>query len=156
AALLRSLDHPHIVKVHEVIDQPDLFALILEPLPGDNLHRHIQYGANLPTEAEVVQLMLEIAAGLEHAHERGVVFGNVKPTNVEIFPGGAAKVFALPKPPHEFTSFLDAADYLGYPVYCAPEVLRCDPLDARTDVYGLGLCAYEQIVSQLPHRSSGN
>ncbi len=154
--LLQRLDHAHVVKVRGLIDEEDLFAVVTEPLPGDNLHRHLRYGGRIPTEDQVVRLMLQVASGLEHGHERGVVFGNVKPTNVEFFPDGTAKLFAVPKPPYQFTSFLDAADYLGYPVYNSPEVLRCEPPDPRTDIYGLGVCAYEMIVSQLPHQPSGN
>jgi len=156
AALLRRLDHPHVVKIHDIIDDEDLFGIVCEPLSGTNLHRHARYGSVIPTEAEVARIMFEIASGLQHAHERGVRFGNLKPTNVEIFPDGTAKLFAFPKPPHQFTSFLDAADYLGYPVYHAPESLRCEPIDERTDIYGLGICVYEAIVSQLPPQMNGN
>jgi hypothetical protein len=156
AELLRKLDHPNVVKVHDLIDDEDLFGLVVEPLPGENLHRYIRYGGRIPTESEVVRFMLEVASGVEHAHERGIVFGNLKPTNVEIFPDGTAKIFALPKPPHQFTSFLDAADYLGFAYYNSPEMLRCAVLDQRTDIYGLGLCAYEMIVSQLPYEPHGN
>ncbi len=156
AGLLRQLDHPHVVKVLDLIDEDDRFGLVTEPLLGDNLHRHVRHGGKVPTEGEVVRLMLQLASGLDHAHQRGVVFGNLKPTNVEIFPDGTAKIFALPKPPPQFTSFLEAADYLGYPVYSAPEMLRCETYDERTDVYGLGVCAYEMIVSHLPHQPGGN
>ncbi len=154
--LLRTLDHKHVVKVHDIIDEPDLFAVVTEPLSGTNLHRHLHDRGIIHSEAEVVRIMQEVASGLEHAHERGVVFGNLRPTNVEIFSDGTAKIFAHPKLPHQFTTFMDAADYLGYHVYCPPELLRCEPLDQRTDIYGLGLCAYELIVSRLPHQSSDN
>jgi hypothetical protein len=153
---LRRLDHPHVIKVHDIIDEPDLFALVTEPLPGDSLHRHVRYQAAIPSEADVVRVMLELASGLEHAHQRGVVFGNLRPTSVEVFPDGTAKIFAHPKLPYQFTSFLDAADYLGYAMYNPPEVLRCEPLDERTDIYGLGICGYELIVSRLPHQPSEN
>jgi hypothetical protein len=155
--LLRGLDHPHVVKVHDIIDEPDLFAIVSEPLLGESLRRHIRYQADIPSEAQVVRLLLEIASGLEHAHGRGVVFGNVRPSSIEVLPGGTAKIMSHPKPPPKpFASFLDAADYLGYPVYAAPEVLHGQPFDERTDIYGLGICGYELIVSRLPHRPSEN
>jgi serine/threonine-protein kinase len=156
ARLVSRLDHPHVVKVHDVIDEQDVFALVSEPLPGDNLHRHVKYGAVIPSEAEVVRIMSEVAAGLGHAHGRGVVFGNVKPTNVELLPDGTAKLLALPKRPFTFTSFLDAAAYLGYPAYCPPELLRGEPLSERSDIYGLGITAYELIVARLPCEPTGN
>jgi hypothetical protein len=80
----------------------------------------------------------------------------VKPTNVRLEPGGAVKCYALPKAPHQFRSFLDTGWYLGHAVYHSPEFLRCEPLDARTDVYGLGVTAYEMMVSRMPYRGSGN
>src|SRR5207248_11459413 len=97
-----------------------------------------------------------VADGLRHAHGRGVVVANVKPTNVKLGPGGTVRVFALPKEQYTFTSFLDAAWYLGHAVYHSPEFLRCEPLDERTDVYGLGITAYEMMVSRMPGSTSGN
>jgi hypothetical protein len=157
AGVVRRLDpHPHVVRVHDLVDEGDLCGAVTEPLPGDNLRRRFKYGAAIPTEAQVVRLLLELAAGLEHVHCHGIVLGNLKPTNVEIFPDGAAKLFALPKPPHEFSSFLDAGDYLGVPVYNSPEMLACEPIDERADIYGLGICGYELIVSGLPNAPEGN
>ncbi len=155
-AQLRRLDHPHVVKVLDVVAEDDVFALVTEPLLGDNLHRHVTYRAVTVSEAEVVRIMRQVTSGLEHAHGRGVVFGNVKPTNIELAPDGTAKLFALPKRPHQFVSFLEAAAYLGYPLYNAPEVLRCEPVTERTDVYGLGITAYEMIVSTVTQALTGN
>jgi hypothetical protein len=154
--LLR-LDHPNIVRPLGFIDTPDQFGMVTDCLHSDNLHRHLRFGQLLLTETEVVELITRVAEALRHAHERGVVFGNLKPTNLEMLPDGSVKVAALPKPPQQaFTSVLDAADYLGYPVYNSPEMLRAEPLDCRSDIYGLGICAYELIVSRLPHQHSDN
>lgn len=155
-AILRQLDHRHLVKTYDVIEEEDFFAVVTEPLQGDNLVRHVRYGSMVPTEAQVVQLLLGLASALEYAHQHGVIFGNVKPTNIEVFPDGGVKLLAFPKLPYQFTSFLGAGDYLGYPVFNAPEMLRAEPLDARTDVYGLGICAYQLIVSRMPFQPGEN
>lgn len=116
---IRGLDHPNIVRVLDVLDGPGLLGTVSEPLPGDDISRLVRFGAVTFSEAEVVRILRDIAAGLEYAHSRGVVFGTIRPTNIELTPAGAVKISAMPKPPHRFTSFLDAADYLGYPLYCA-------------------------------------
>ncbi len=153
---LRRLDHPHVARVLDVAEDDDTFALVTEPLSGEDLRRRIRYRAATFTEAEAVRIVGEIAAGLAHAHERGVVFGNIKPTNVDLTDAGGAKITALPKPPFQFTSFLGAAAYLGYAVFTAPEVLQGAAADARTDVYGLGITAYELVGGNLPSSVTGN
>jgi hypothetical protein len=153
---LRKLDHPHIVRILDVIDEDDLFGTVVEPLTGDNLDRVLKYHTATYTEAEVVRIMRDLASALEHAHGRGVVFGNLKPSNVEVGPDGAPKIIAFPRPAFEFKSFLDAAAYLGFPYYHAPEFLRCEPLDERTDVYGLGITVYEMIGASLRRSLTGH
>lgn len=155
-ARLATLDHPNIARVLGVIDEDDLVGYVTEPVPGESIYQHLTHSATIFTEAEVVRIIAAIADGLKHAHGRGVVFANLKPTNVRLGPGGAVKLFALPKEQFTFTSFLDANWYLGHAVYHAPEFLRCEPLDERTDVYGLGITAYEMTASRLPGSATGN
>jgi hypothetical protein len=153
---LRRLDHPGIARVLDVLDEDDLVGYVTDPIAGGSVYHLLFTEAAVFTEAEVVRVLGALAGALEHAHSRGVVLANVKPTNVRLEPGGAVKCYALPKEPHQFRSFLDAAWYLGHVVYCSPEFLRCEPLDERTDVYGLGVTAYEMMVSRMPYHGSGN
>ncbi|HEX3313906.1 MAG TPA: protein kinase [Gemmataceae bacterium] len=153
---VRNLDHPNIMRTLDVVDEPGALGTVSEPLPGDDVHRLVQRGAATFTEADVVRVLRQLAAALEHAHGRGVIFGTVRPSNVELTPDRVVKLSAMPKPPCRFTNFLEAADYLGYPRSCAPEVIRCEPLDERTDVYGLGLTAYEMVVSLVSNAPRGH
>jgi hypothetical protein len=153
---LRRLDSRYVVKVLDVIDEEDVLALVTEPLPGENLRRRIRYRAVTFTEAEVVRLLRELAEGLAHAHERGVVFGNVKPTNVDLTADGEARLVALPKPPFEFSSFLAAAAYLGHAGFVAPEVLLGATAGPAADVYGLGITAYELVGGNPEAGGTGN
>jgi hypothetical protein len=154
--LVGTLDHPNILKVYDVVDEEDAFGLVTEPLSGEDLHRLVTHSAAIFREAQVVRILGELAAALEHARERGVLFENLKPTNVQLAPDGSARIGALPRPPFRFTSFLDAAAHLSNVAYCAPELLRCQPLDQRTVVYGLGITAYEMICSRVPLQLSEN
>jgi serine/threonine protein kinase len=153
---LRQLDHPSIARVLDVLDEDDLCGYVTEAISGSSVYHLLFTESVIFTEAEVVRVLSAVADGLRHAHSRGVVFANLKPTNIRIESNGAVKCYALPKEPHQFQSFLATAWYLGHAVYHSPEFLRCEPLDERTDVYGLGVTAYEMMVSRMPHRASGN
>jgi serine/threonine protein kinase len=153
---LRRLDHPGIARVLDVLDEDDLIGYVTDAINGSSVYHLLFTEASVFTESEVARVISALADALQHAHSRGVVLTNVKPTNVRIEPDGAVKCYALPKEPHQFRSFLDTGWYLGHTVYHSPEFLRCEPLDARTDVYGLGITAYEMMVSRMPYRPSGN
>jgi hypothetical protein len=153
---LRTLDHPNVLKVLDILNKPDAFGLVTEPLPGEDVARLVGHGAAAFSEAEVVRILRELAAGVQHAQQRRVVFDNLKPSNVLLTEKGSVKIGALPRPPFEFVDFSDAAAYLGNLAYCAPELLRCEPPDERTAVYGLGITAYEMIISRVPQQLTGN
>jgi hypothetical protein len=152
---LRRLDHPGIARVLDTLDDEEV-GYVTEPISGGSVYHALFTKAAIFTETEVVRVLSAVADAVRHAHSRGVIFANLKPTNVRVESDGVVKCYALPKEPHQFRSFLDSAWYLGHVVYYAPEFLRCQPLDERTDVYGLGITAYEMMVSRMPSHSSGN
>lgn len=153
---IAELAHPNILKVMDIIDDEQAFGLVTERLSGDDLHRLITRSASTFSEAQIIRILRQVAAALEHAEKRGVVFDNLKPTNVLLASDGTVRVGALPRPPFQFTTFLDAGAYLTNVGYCAPELLRCEALDQRTAIYGLGITAYEMIVSKIPSPRTEN
>ncbi|HEV7517808.1 MAG TPA: serine/threonine-protein kinase, partial [Thermoanaerobaculia bacterium] len=111
--------------------------------PGESLQARLERRA-LPL-AEALDLAAQIAAGLAALHERGLVHGEVRPANIRISAEERVEVLdpgpALPA---------DAADAAGSTPYRSPEQLRGGPLDARTDVWSLGVTLYEMLAGEAP------
>jgi tRNA A-37 threonylcarbamoyl transferase component Bud32 len=153
ARLLAMLDHPGIVRVHEVVRAgADLFV-VMEHVPGTDLRALLATGPPSPEEA--ARILREIAAALDHAHERGVVHGDLQPATVLLDGDGAVRVSDFGLVALLERQALSRAGRTGAAVeglaYLAPELARGDlVVDRRADVYSLGVIAYEMLVGRVP------
>ncbi len=154
-----SLNHPHICTMHEVGEAEGQAFIVMELVEGQSLSARLARGA-LPAE-EVLRYGLQLADALGHAHERGIVHRDLKSANVVITPEGRAKVldFGLAKRLREEeleeatrsqASFTAAGALVGTLAYMAPEQLRGQPADARSDVWALGVVLYEMAAGARP------
>ena len=152
ARLLATLDHPGIVRVHEVVRVgADLFV-VMEHVPGTDLRALLASGP--PPADEAARMLGEIAAALDHAHERGLVHGDLQPVNVLLDGAGAVRVSdfglvaLLERQARSRAGRAGAVEGLAY---LAPELARGDlVVDRRADVYSLGVIAYEMLVGRVP------
>ena len=160
ALALAKLSHPHIAVIYDVGEEAGVDYLVMECVPGESLADKLKLGA-LP-ETEVGSLGEQIAAALEEAHEHGVVHRDLKPSNVMVTPKGQVKVldFGLakllaPEGTGESTqSQAETREAGGTPPYMAPEQLRGELIDARTDLWALGALLYEAATGQRPFRET--
>jgi len=153
ALALAKLNHPNIATIHDVGEQGGTDYLVMECVAGQSLADRLKSGS-LP-EKEVASLGAQIAAALEEAHEHGIVHRDLKPANIMATPKGQAKVldFGLAKllgPMSEATtnSFAETQGVAGTLPYMAPEQLRGEPVDARTDIHALGAVLFELVTSR--------
>jgi serine/threonine protein kinase len=157
ARVLASLDHPHVVPVYDFVEREDLCLLVMELLPGGTLRdRFTTTGFTAP---HAVAISLACAAGLNAAHERGVLHRDVKPENMLFAASGALKVtdFGIAKVVGGAETLLTrAGDVIGTPAYMAPEQVRGGELSPATDVYALATMTYELLSGVLPFTSDGN
>jgi serine/threonine protein kinase len=150
----RVLDHPNILRVLEVGTDGDRHFLISELLQGMDLRQVIQ--ARRPTLAEGLRWLTHATCALEHAHARGVLHRDVKPGNLFITHTGVLKLmdFGLAKSAH-VTGHTAQGAVFGTPEYMAPEqVMGSPPVSPATDLYSLGVVAYELFTGQRPFRHS--
>ena len=155
-----SLNHPNICTIHEVGDADGQAYIAMEVVEGKPLSIRLAEGP-LPPE-EVLRYGLQLADALAHAHDRGVVHRDLKSANVMITPEGRVKVldFGLAKRVSgealaEVTTLSHATltqpgAILGTLPYMAPEQLRAQPADARSDVWALGIILYEMAAGARP------
>ena len=155
AEAIASLDHPGIVRLRRVIgaDDPDEgLALVLELVEGPDLDRLVRREGRLGLE-QSLQLAIELADALGHAHARGLVHRDVKPSNVLLGPQGRARLtdFGLALALEAQLSITPSGVALGTPNYMAPEQLEGPhQVDARADVYGLGATLYRLVTGRSP------
>lgn len=157
-ALTAHFQHPHILPILVAGAHEGLLYYIMPHVDGESLHQRIQRAGPLPF-AEIVPLLAEIADALAYAHEQGVVHRDVKPSNILIAGGhavlvdfGVAQAVAIAEMEAATdTRITRTGQYVGTTCYMAPEQFAGIPdVDARVDVFSLGVVIYESLTGQLP------
>ena len=158
ALALARLNHPHIGTVFDFNTEHGVDFLVMELVSGESLDRKIA-GRPLP-EKEVIALGIQIASALEDAHEQRIIHRDLKPGNILVTPRGHAKVldFGLarllrPEAEADVTASLSETHAVaGTLPYMAPEQLRAQPADARSDIWALGVVLYEMAAGARPFK----
>ncbi len=161
AQIVARLQHPAIVSVFDFGSFPDGGAyLVMELVRGEDLRRVLQREGRLDAR-RALAILTTVCGAIEAAHREGVLHRDLKPENI-LLPGGdvEAKVldFGVAKviddrqvPPADAATLVTAAGMIvGTPAYMAPEQLRGGTVDARTDVFSLGVIAFEMLTGELP------
>ncbi|HEX6623289.1 MAG TPA: protein kinase, partial [Pyrinomonadaceae bacterium] len=156
-----ALNHPNIVTIHEIGEADSLHYIATEFVEGVTLREHVAGGRM--TMGEVLDVAAQVASALAAAHEVGIVHRDVKPENVMLRPDGFVKVldFGLAKlapqqaaPAPQAATVLDVKTnpgvVMGTVAYMSPEQARGLEVDARTDIWSLGVVLYEMFSGRAP------
>ncbi|HKV10991.1 MAG TPA: protein kinase [Thermoanaerobaculia bacterium] len=150
------LDHPNVCTIFEVeeIDEGELF-IAMALCEGETLRERISPG---PLDIdEALGLTCQIAAGLAHAHDRGVVHRDIKPANLILSPSGQLKIVDFGVALQADRSRLTREGIaVGTVAYMSPEQLRGRSVDHRTDLWALGVVLYELLTGRLPFDSAND
>ncbi len=152
ARLAAGLEHPRILPIYDFGTEAGVTYLVMPLLPGGSLRERIA-GPMHPEEA--IDCLASIAAALDHAHARGVLHRDVKPSNVLVDASGSLLLadFGLAKSTAVSSELTAAGMVVGTPAYMAPEQAIGRPVDARADQYALGVLAFELLTGRTPFRS---
>ena len=161
AEILASFNHPNIGAIYDLQEHEGLRFLVLELVEGDTLAGRIAQGP-LPIN-EVLSIAIDICGAIGAAHEKGVIHRDLKPGNVKITPDGKVKVldFGLATAPHGESApsdFSTSATVLGTSVgvilgtvsYMSPEQATGRALDARSDIFSIGVMLFEMLAGYRP------
>jgi serine/threonine protein kinase/tetratricopeptide (TPR) repeat protein len=154
-----SLHHPGITTIYEVGEDGDSIFLVMELIEGRTLRSMLYDGPLDPKR--IVEIGAQLAEALDAAHSRGVFHGDIKPENIVVQADGRAKLldFGVARHGVEDTITKTVSSRLetdvtpgiqGTIAYLAPEQVRCEPADARADLYSLGIVFYELASGRRP------
>jgi serine/threonine protein kinase/Tol biopolymer transport system component len=147
-----ALQHNNICTVHDIDESPDgQMFIVMDCYEGETLKSRIAKG-KLRIE-EAADIAIQIAQGLSEAHTHGIVHRDVKPANVLVTKGGVAKIvdFGLAKLSGA-TKLTKTGSTPGTVAYMAPEQLQGSAVDARADIFSLGVVLYEMLTGKTPFR----
>ena len=161
AEVLASLDHPNIGQIYGIEDAGQTKALVLQLIEGPTLADRIAQGP-IPVE-EALKIALQMAEGLEAAHEKGVIHRDLKPANVKITPEGQVKILdfglakalegetpdsSLSQSPTLTNAATQAGVILGTAAYMSTEQARGENTDQRADVWAFGVVLFEMLTGR--------
>ena len=158
-----ALNHPHILTIYEIGTTGDSRFIATEFIDGDTLRDHISAGLKL---TDILEILIQIASALSAAHAAGIIHRDIKPENIMVRRDGFVKVldFGLAKltavdsanvdteAPTRFKT--DPGTVVGTAIYMSPEQARGLQVDARTDIFSLGVLLYEMVAGRLPFDGS--
>jgi serine/threonine protein kinase len=167
ARTISSLSHPHICPLYDVGREGEVDYLVMELLEGESLAARLARGP-LPL-AQLLRYGIQIAEALDHAHRAGVVHRDLKPANIMLTATGAklldfglarlsqspSRIFSQDSAPETAIAPLTADGMIvGTLHYMSPEQLEGKPLDARSDIFALGVLLYEMATGRRPFQGS--
>jgi len=153
------LSHPNIVAAYSFGEDGGHHYFVMEYMAGAPLDSRLKNGGRVPWD-EAVAIIKQVAAGLEYAHNHGLIHRDIKPGNIFIAETGEAKILDLGLSKsideNEQSFMTQSGAVLGTPHYISPEQARSDKgIDGRTDIYSLGATFYHLVTGKTPFEGSG-
>ncbi|CAG7654626.1 serine/threonine-protein kinase [Actinacidiphila bryophytorum] len=152
-----ALSHPNVATIHDAGEHEGQPFIVMELLPGTDFRNVLLDRGGLPVP-DVLAYGAQICAGLQHAHERGLVHRDIKPENLMLLPDGVVKIcdFGLVAPQDQnVTRYTEPQALLGSPPYFTPEQAQGGEVTAQSDLYSLG-CVLYAMLAEGPPFTAGN
>ncbi|MCB0253067.1 MAG: protein kinase [Anaerolineae bacterium] len=158
AVAVANLRHPNIITIYDVGEDTSgeppndvIHYIVMEYIEGQTLDRWLRENRRPMQVTDVDQIVSQVGQALQYAHDRGVIHRDIKPSNIMIDGEGRAKLmdFGLVRA-GELSRLTRSGTVLGTPQYMAPEQIIGQDVDARTDIYSLGVVIYELLVGEMP------
>ena len=152
AKAVTSLSHPNIVSIYDVENEGEFYYLILEYVEGMTLKDYMIKNPRIPIET-IVHIAKQIAAGLSHAHQNGIIHRDIKPQNILMNENLTCKItdFGIARA-YGDTTLTQTNQMLGTVYYLSPEQARGNVATAQSDIYSLGILIFEMITGQIPFK----
>ena len=145
------LSHPNIVAVYDVGKEGNIYYIVMELVDKGNLSDIIEKQAPL-SERQVIDISRQIATALSFAHKKNLIHRDVKPHNILMAEDGTFKIadFGIARAVNKGTLVNNTNVVMGSVHYLSPEQARGSAVDARSDIYSLGILMYEMLTGRVP------
>ncbi len=150
--LCRALTHPNIVRIHDIgEDANGIDYISMEYVAGESLEAKLKREGKLGV-LELLSILMQVLRGMSHAHQRSIIHRDLKPPNILLDNRGEAKIvdFGLARSQEATDSLTKTGRTLGTPNYMAPEQFQTSNADGRSDIYAIGIIAYELLCGKPP------
>lgn len=150
------LNHNNITTIHAFDNQQDTYYIVMEYVEGMTLRELIRHKGIIPV-SEAIQIFNQILEAIAYAHSKGVIHRDIKPSNIFLTHDGVVKIgdFGIAKV-EGVEGLTRVGSTIGSPLYSSPEQVRGEKVDARTDIYSLGMTFYEMLTGRLPFPPTDN
>lgn len=147
AKIIASFNHDNIVRVYDIEELYRSVFIIMEFLEGESLNDMLRRLGTIPLP-QAIDFLIQTCYGLDYAHQRQIVHQDIKAANLFIQKGGRMKIldFGIACPIGSEDQLFESTVY-----YISPEQLKCEAVDQRTDIYSLGITAYEMVTGKRPY-----
>ena len=149
------LTHPNIVTIHDLGESGDVAYIAMELMEGRDLQEML-YGKTRLLVTDALNIAIQVASGLFYAHQHGVVHGDIKPSNIMVLGDNLVKIadFGIARLIHSTENRQDEAIF-GTPSFMSPEQIQGKAIDARSDIFSLGVVLYDMLSARLPFPAEG-
>ncbi len=147
------LTHPRIAAIYDYGEDTELAYIVMELVNGKSLYEHLHNKAKFDLQ-EIGEIMHQLLDGLGYAHSQGVVHRDIKPSNLLVHEDGRIKISDFGIAHLDSSSLTQVGEIMGSPGYMSPEQFTGDEPDARTDIYAVGVIAYELLAGRKPFTGS--
>ena len=150
AKIIAGLDHENIVKVHDIEERYRTIFIIEQHIEGESLKQLLKRLKSIPPSL-AIDYSIQICQGLDYAHKQSIIHRDINPSNILVQTDDRVKIVdfgvACPVGTEEL-------EFAGTISYMAPEQIEGEAVDPRTDIYGLGVTAYEMVAGEKPFKNA--
>jgi len=153
--VLASLNHPNIAVLRTALMIENQLVMIMEYVEGTTLAAHLEQ--EKISWGNALNYMDQVLAALSYAHKQNVIHRDIKPANMMLTPSGAIKLmdFGIARSGND-RGLTVTGTTVGSLAYMSPEQVKCEPIDARSDLYSVGVSLYEMVTGQKPFKGDSN
>jgi TonB family protein len=149
ARISGTLSHPNIVTLFDIGEENGLPYLAMEFVEGETIASMVERGVRFKPE-KVINLVSQVASAIDYAHSKGVIHRDIKPSNLILSDGERVKVTDFGIAKLIDAEMTQSGTLLGTPSYMSPEQAMGEKLDGRSDIFSLGVCAFEMLAGEQP------
>ncbi len=148
------LNHPNIVQIFAISEEDGQHYFVMEYVPGTSVLAMVRNQGKMDT-VQAFRIILQTAAGLQVAHEQGIVHRDIKPANLMVNERGLVKIadFGLALALGGASRLTATGTFMGTPGYLSPEQCLDEDIDNRTDIYSLGVSLFEMLTGSIPFKA---